>query len=129
MDCHKCQHNGKGSTACLSCKGPSETNHKGRSHVSIDAGGNSQTMGEVEASISVMFKDVKSKFPRIHPDAAKVALAFLSMDDADFRLVKALLGGKTMASVAREAGLTRAAVSAQVKRLAVKHPVFSFLRR
>ena len=37
-ECHKCIHNGRRSSACITCKGPSEHNHHGRSFVSIDAG-------------------------------------------------------------------------------------------
>ena len=36
-ECHKCEWDGKQSKRCLKCKGPAETNHKGRSIVSLDA--------------------------------------------------------------------------------------------
>jgi DNA-binding NarL/FixJ family response regulator len=130
-ECHRCPYNGKHSKACLKCKGPADTNHKGKSFVSIDSG-DGQTLGEVEASarISVFsHEDVRSRMPRVHPDAVRVAVAFLSLTQSDFELVQALLGGKNMSDVSRDVGLTRAAISAQVKRLVRKHPVFAFLRR
>jgi len=128
-ECHKCPHDGKGSDACITCGGAAETNHKGRSHVSIDAG-DGQTLGEVEASIAAVWRGWEGeRFPEVSPDAVKVAAAFLSMDDAEFALVRSLMSGKSMSDVAREEGVTRASVSWRVKRLAGRHPVFAFLRR
>ena len=60
-ECHSCSHNGLSWLGCLRCKGPSETNHKGQTFVSIDAGSgkltrqrsgsaNGQTFGEMLAS-------------------------------------------------------------------------------
>jgi hypothetical protein len=114
---------------CLTCHGPPETNHKGRTHISIDAG-DGQTLGEVEASHAAASRNAGNAedIPGISPDAERVASAFLSLDADDFALVKALLAGRSMADVARDAGLTRAAVSARCKRLAARNPVFAFLR-
>jgi DNA-directed RNA polymerase specialized sigma24 family protein len=35
-ECHKCPHNGKRRRQCLSCPGPSDDNHHGRTHVEFD---------------------------------------------------------------------------------------------
>lgn len=126
-DCHKCPYNGKGSARCLTCRGPADTNHHGRNHISIDAG-DGQTLGEVEASAAVD-RHADEYRPEISPDAARVAAMMLDLDCDEFVLVKALIRGRTMADVAREAGQTRAAVSARLKRLVERHPVFAFLRR
>lgn len=51
-ECHRCAHDGRRcAAACLSCKGPPETNHKGQTFISLDAGGwSGQTLGEIEAA-------------------------------------------------------------------------------
>jgi hypothetical protein len=51
-ECHTCDRNGKSDPACLKCRGPAETNHRGKTFLSIDAGSDSQsqTLGEVEAA-------------------------------------------------------------------------------
>ena len=50
-ECHSCKHNGLSWPGCLRCKGPADTNHKGQTFVSLDAGSErGQTLGECEAS-------------------------------------------------------------------------------
>jgi len=94
--------------------------------VSIDAGGG-QTLGEVEASTADCRRRAES-LCRASEEALAVARVMLELSAGEFLLVKALMGGKSMAEVAREAGQTRAAVSHQVKMLVMKYPVFGFLR-
>ena len=127
-ECHKCEHDGKRSEACLTCRGAAETNHKGRSHVSIDAGG-AQTLGEVEAARAEIAARRFIRRGKVGTEAAEVVRVMLSLSVKDFALVKALLAGKSMADVAREDGKTRAAVSDRVRKLVGRHPVFKFLRR
>lgn len=130
-ECHKCPHNGTGSPACLTCAGPPDTNHRGRSHISIDAGEGAQTLGEVAASMQQMQEaDQQTAMEPAEIDAARRVLhEFVMLADDDVRLVCSLMRGESMAAVAKREGLTRAAVSWRVKRLAAKHPVFSFLRQ
>lgn len=131
-ECHKCPLNGTGSAECLMCMGPAESNHKGRSHISMDAGMGAQTLGEVKAAMGVWrgTGEVRAGLPPVSADAVKVATMMLELDEAEFRLVRGLLrDGKSMAAIAREEGLARATVSARVKKLVERHPVFSFLRQ
>ena len=122
-ECHKCVHNGKGSEACWTCKGPAETNHKGRSHVSIDAGG-AQTLGLVQASVTIR----GGHDDTVSEDARHLLAALLGLLPEEFLLIKRLLAGRSMADIAREDGLTRAAISDQVRKLVEQHPEFYFLR-
>ena len=130
-ECHKCPHNGTGNPICLTCAGPPDTNHRGRSHISIDAGEGAQTLGEVEASMQVQEEaDQQTAMEPAGIDAARRVLhEFVMLADDDVRLVCSLMRGESMAAVAKREGLTRAAVSWRVKRLVAKHPVFSFLRQ
>lgn len=136
-ECHKCPYNGKGSAVCLTCKGPAETNHQGQTFVSIDAcsdGG--QSLGEVAA---VLHREpdadrmyVESVSDNIRDDAAEaarsVAFAFVSLSELEFYLVQRLMRGNNMAQIGKMQGMTRAAISARVKKLVEKHAVFKFLR-
>lgn len=130
-ECHKCPHNGTGSPACLTCAGPPDTNHRGRSHISIDAGDDAQTLGEVAASMQQMqeAEQQTGREPAGIDAARRVLHEFVTLADDDVRLVCSLMRGESMAAVAKREGLTRAAVSWRVKRLVAKHPVFSFLRQ
>lgn len=129
-ECHKCPHNGTGNPICLTCAGPPDTNHRGRSHISIDAGEGAQTLGEVAASMQVQEADQQTVREPAGIDAARRVLhEFVTLADDDVRLVCSLMRGESMAAVAKREGLTRAAVSWRVKRLVAKHPVFSFLRQ
>ncbi len=57
-ECHSCSKNGLSWLGCLQCKGPSETNHKGQTFVSFDAGRErGQTLGECEAVSSGLFNE------------------------------------------------------------------------
>lgn len=134
-ECHKCPHNGKGLPVCLTCEGPPKTlSNAWANHISIDSGDSNQTLGEVEAALQVWSEGGRrgdtSLVDNVSPDAWRVAMTMLDLDLDEFRLIKGLLReGKSMATIAREEKLTRAAISARVKRLTERHPVFSFLRR
>lgn len=127
-ECHKCRFNGLGNPICIRCPGPADTNHHGQTHISMDAGADAQTFGEVEASLRrVAQPEIARELPEI--DAARRVLAeFMALSDPDLRLVRALMRGESMAAFGKTEGLTRAAVSWRVKQIAKKHPVFSFLR-
>lgn len=158
MECHRCPHNGRQSQACLSCEGPPETNHRGQTFLSINAsqqGSNGQTFGEVEATLShkrpfdraecleIDVEDVDHD--RLDHDrgsvrsdhqpeseavtaARSIAYAFTSLTELEFYLVQRLMRGENMAQIGKRQGMTRAAISARVKKLVEKHPAFRFLR-
>lgn len=157
MECHRCPHNGQSSTACLSCGGPPDTNHRGQTFLSINAsqGSDGQTFGEVEATLSpkrpferaecleIDVEDVdndrldhdRSSVRSDHqPEseavtaARAIAYAFTSLTELEFYLVQRLMRGENMAQIGKRQGMTRAAISARVKKLVEKHPAFRFLR-
>lgn len=131
-ECHNCPYNGKGNPICLTCQGPPETNHKGRTHLSMDAGDGGQTMGEAEAALRPKKPFERAECREMTPEMAaarRVAYEFTSLSAEEFGLVQALMRGQSMAQAAREMGLTKAAVSARVRKLVERHPAFGFLRR
>jgi len=128
-ECHKCLLNGQRSPKCLSCKGPPDTNHKGASHISIDAGEDDRTLGETLASLAVSDHRGAAPIADALDMARLVACEFCSLSASEFALVQQLMRGGTMAGVGRNAKLTRATISARVKRLVARHPVFEFLRQ
>lgn len=156
-ECHSCSENGKQSQACLACKGPADTNHRGQTFLSINAsqGSDGQTFGEVEATLShkrpfdraecleIDVEDVDhdrlgndrgSLSPDHQPEseavtaARSIAYAFTSLTELEFYLVQRLMRGENMAQIGKRQGMTRAAISARVKKLVEKHPAFRFLR-
>lgn len=157
MECHRCPNNGKSSTACLSCDGPPDTNHRGQTFLSINAGQgkDGQTLGEVEASferkttfeqaecLEIDAEEVdlerlgnnslrKGGEPEYESEAVtaarSIAYAFTSLTELEFYLVQRLMRGENMAQIGKRQGMTRAAISARVKKLVQKHPAFQFLR-
>jgi hypothetical protein len=60
--------------------------------------------------------------------ARQVAYAFTSLTELEYHLVQRLMRGENMAQVGKRQGMTRAAISARVKKLVEKHPAFRFLR-
>jgi len=128
-ECHKCLLNGQRSPKCLSCKGPPDTNHKGASHISIDAGEDDRTLGETLASLATPRPVDDDSLADALDMARRVACEFCALSASEFALVQKLMQGGTMAGVGRNAKLTRATISARVKRLVARHPVFEFLRQ
>lgn len=137
-ECHKCRFNGKGSVACLSCKGPDEEHGVGhgssrlaRGHMmSIDA------MGEASGTI-----DHNRAAPQIRPlgdylphareynctdeqeDAVRRALGCLAkMDDRLVLLFVGLMRGNTVTAVARKLGLSRKTLYEHIKDLHATSP-------
>ena len=131
-ECHRCEHNQTGSAACLKCRGPAETNHKGRTFLSIDAGDEPQTIGEVEACAAVRYRQETIEAESSdHIDVANLREALRTVFDLspeNFAMVRAFFHGATMADVGRDMGMTRATISARVKKLVKRHPAFAFLR-
>lgn len=157
-ECHSCLDNGKRSQACLTCNGPADTNHRGQTFLSINAsqqGADGQTFGEVEATLGdkrpserddgfgIDVEEVENaqvcydRSPLGHyrqPEgeavtaARQIAYAFTSLTELEFYLVQRLMRGENMALIGKRQGMTRAAISARVKKLVQKHPAFRFLR-
>ncbi len=60
--------------------------------------------------------------------ARSIAYAFTSLTELEFYLVQRLMRGENMAQIGKRQGMTRAAISARVKKLVQKHPAFRFIR-
>ncbi len=76
-ECHSCSHNGLSWLGCLRCKGPPDTNHKGQTFVSLDAGSErGQTLGECEASETFDLDSALNEVPGVDMDKAVGKAAF-----------------------------------------------------
>lgn len=125
-ECHRCQHNGTESPACLKCRGPAETNHRGHRFVSLDSGTSPQTGAEVEASLAQAYEPQTVEaidLPECCTDTARRLLATLcGLPDEDLLLLVSRLRGQSLASIARRDKKTRQAAHARWKRLVSRHP-------
>lgn len=126
-ECHRCQHNGTESEACLKCKGPPATNHKGRVFVSLDSGDNQQTGAEVEASLAEAYQPPACEeiaLPDCCADTARRLLGtMLQLDDEELDLLRHRLAGGTLADFGGDVEITRQAAHARWRRMAQRHPV------
>jgi len=130
-ECHKCTLNGTGSEACLTCKGPPETNHHGKTHVSLDSevANDPQTGAEVEASMTVCDRYEppcieKIDLPDCCADTARRLLAFLSsLEASDLSLVIWRAQGRSLAAWGRRNGFTRQYAHHRYTLLSDKEPV------
>lgn len=157
-ECHNCPENGKQSQACIACNGPADTNHRGQTFLSINSGQrgeDGQTLGEIEATLNdkrpfdraecleIDVEEVdrdplwqnRGFVPHDHqPEseaitaARAIAYAFTSLTELEFYLVQRLMRGENMAQIGKRQGMTRAAISARVKKLVQQNPAFRFLR-
>ncbi len=137
-ECHKCRFNGKGSVACLSCKGPDEDHPIGHSS-SRDARGRIVSLDAMAAASGTL--DHNRAAPKIRPlgeyqptaaafqctdeqeDAVRRALAVLAkMDDKLVLLFLGLVRGNTVTAVARKLGLSRKTLYEHIKELQAKSP-------
>jgi len=136
-ECHRCQHNGTESPACLKCRGPAETNHRGRVFVSLDAGDHPQTAAEVEASMADTYQPPTVEeiaLPDCCADVARRLLATLAaLEDDELLLLMRRLRGQSLASIAGIRRKTRQASHAQWNRIVARHTelaaVFPKLRK
>ena len=107
-------------TACLACPGPSENlTHKGRTHVSIDAGG-AQTAAAVEAALQEARNASDSVYIDEDDPETKVAMAagglrvllyIKGLTKEQIVLLWYVLREGSLANVARDLKCTRAMVS------------------
>lgn len=137
-ECHSCQHNGKNSLACLRCPGPPQTNHKGRSHISIDSGASGGTLGEVEAVLHAARQSPPPK-EDIQADRAAVCrfvAKFFEMDEKSLRIVRYrfMHPDVPLSKIAKRHRVSTQSVHQRLKKLAedwpaVKHLVGLKLKR
>ena len=118
--CHQCRWNAEPPTAektaaCTACDGPGESlTHKGRVHVSIDAGG-PQTAAEVEASLQKLKADAEAaaEAEALHlPDCCRqTALALLDYMDGltgqELKVLVEVAHGASLADIGAAGGVER----------------------
>lgn len=124
-NCHTCEHNGKGRTVCLRCKGPSAPSHHGRTHVSIHSGvdDSGQTLGEVEASLAAPATTEQPDDG--HVDLARRVLAcVMSLSVQDFELAQHVSRGLNMPAYARGHRMSVSGVKGRWATLVKRHPEF-----
>lgn len=126
-ECHRCEHSGRGRVNCLACAGPAETNHKGRSHVSLDAGG-PQTLGEVDAVIHAATQQPAPTRMTVRQRDREAMVACLrqvfEMDPASFAIVRErFLSPETpLRVIAKRHRVTTQAVHRRLQQVAAEWP-------
>ncbi len=124
-ECHNCAHNGRRSEACLTCSGPPETNHKGKTWVSLDSGDDPQTAAMVEAVMEPVRTEESGgvALEDCCADAARRLLAYLAtLASADLSLLLSRVGGKPMADWGRTFGVTKQGAHQRWLALCRRHP-------
>ncbi len=125
-ECHHCPHNGTASPACLDCKGPPETNHKGKTWVSLDSGEGPQTAAMVEAvmePIQTAGECGGVAMESCCADAARRLLAYLvGLSPTDLSLVLARVRGLPMAAWGRRYGVTKQGAQQRWRAIVRRHP-------
>lgn len=145
-ECHNCPHNGSPTDACLSCKGPPETNHKGKTWVSLDATEgerDDQSAALVEASLLAFGEAPETDhddetqgadgsdaprcgadMPECCEDAARRALATVfGLSNEDLVLFAHRMRGGMLSAFGRDFGLTRQGAHQRWLSLMRRHPV------
>ena len=122
--CYQCEWNDRPASdaktrACVACPGPGEwLTHKGRVHVSIDAGA-AQTAAEVEASNQARARTDDEGFDENDPafragmeaGGARVLLYFKELTKEQVVLLYHFLNSGSLAGAAEKLGRTRAMLS------------------
>ena len=121
--CHQCEWNDRPASdaktrACVECPGPGAwLTNKGRTHVSVDAGG-AQTAAEVEASMQTRAGDGVAFDPdapeyraAMEQGAMRLLLYFKALTKEQVVLIWHLLNSGSLAAAAAELGRTRAMLS------------------
>ena len=120
-ECHKCQHDGKGRRACLTCPGPSDApNHKGRSHISIDA-----ITGENMRSVESMMPAPTTQEPEPeHPASAAVRwIAHLPPQDTAVLQAAIKTPDASIREIGRQTGYSTRKVAVAMRRIVASVPV------
>ncbi len=124
--CHTCEFDGKGDDACLRCRGPAEPSHKGRTHISIDAGQDEagQSLGECAASVdAIPLHDDDAGSEQL--DELRPLLCWmLSLRHDDLLVLQARIAEPSVpkAEIARRVGGTIAGVTSSFNRLRAALP-------
>lgn len=143
MECHKCRFNGKGSVACLSCKGPDEKHAIGHTSSRLARGNMVSLEAMAEASGTI---DHNKSAPKIRAlgDYQASAPAFNCSDEAEMAVRRALevlaqmddklallfLGivrGNTLKQVAARLGMSRNSIYEALKALRKSSPELAVL--
>lgn len=137
-ECHKCRYNGKGSVACLSCKGPDEKHAIGHGS-SREARGNVVSLESMATASGTLDRNQAAPNIRALGDYQADAPNFNCSDDAEMAVRRALdvlaklddklallfLGivrGNTLKQVAARLGLSRNALYEALKTLRKRSP-------
>lgn len=136
-ECHKCKFNGKGSVACLSCKGPDEdhplgwgSSRQARSAgmVSLDALTAKSGMERADHTRIGMLTDLMGQSRSFNcsdeeEGAVRRALAFLAAcPDSLALLFLARMRGETATAAAKRLGVTRRNLNYAIEKLRVREP-------
>jgi len=133
MLCHACEHNGKGSKACLTCKDTCKLQYnKGRTHVSLDAeSGNMSAAAKAvrNADASRSKFDIRRYLPECCASTAEMLIyLFTELDEHQLCLVMSVLRGETLTDYANRKRVSVPSVSQMLKRIVAGHPSLEFLR-
>lgn len=114
-ECHTCEWNGRATRHCISCKGPSETNHHGQTFVSLDA-----LNGQEDGILDVQ-RSAENILMARHVSLMR---AWLSLDRRTCRLVAARLTDQhiPLRVIAKRLRISTQAAHARLKKAREKWP-------
>jgi hypothetical protein len=115
-ECHKCPHNGKRSSACLKCKGPAESNHHGRTFVSVDA-------GPPEFVESICTQEDLEPEPEHESASVLVWLSALTPRQRDALFLKLKDPSLSMREIGRQTGWSQRTISRDLQAVVESIPV------
>lgn len=137
-ECHKCKFNGKGSVACLACKGPDEGHPIGwNSSRAVRASGGMVSLDALTARSGIerasserigkltdlMGGGTKFNCSDEAEGAVRRALAFLAAcPDSLVLLFMARMRGETATAAAKRLGVTRRSLNYAIEKLRVREP-------
>lgn len=143
MECHKCRFNGKGSVACLSCKGPDEKHSMGHNSSRLARGNvvSLESMADASGTIDHnqaapnirALGDFQADAPVFNcSDEAEMAVrraldVLAKLDDKLALLFLGLVRGNTLKQVAARLGLSRNALYEALKTLRKRSPELAVL--
>ena len=126
--CHKCAHNLQGHAECLSCRGPGEPSHAGKSFVSLSS--MDDPAGYLHAHAAEGWRitgagggeGVTGLPDGVEDYLRRLLSSFAQMKDGQAVICRRLLAGQTMAEAARGMGVTRQAVYSAVRKMMRQFP-------
>ena len=130
MECHKCEHNGKGNEACWTCDGNAPPSNHGHSFVSMDAAKNPDSVLVKGKQLRVEAETSDYGLDAAQAEAVRRFMApFFSLRECpdDLALIVTLAGGGSGSEYGRRRGVTRQAVNKRLLRLAALHREFRYL--